>query len=64
MAHVMDVGEEEIIFENEVSTMLGERKRKKFVNMSVIICYRCQKQGHYQFECPGLKKEANYDEFD
>lgn len=44
--------------------MLENGKSKTIFNMNVIICYRCQKRGHYQFECPNLEKEANYDEFD
>lgn len=42
----------------------GRGREKPFINRSVIICYRCKKQGHYQFECPSLEKEANYVEFD
>ncbi|XP_023520805.1 uncharacterized protein LOC111784280 [Cucurbita pepo subsp. pepo] len=36
----------------------GRRRGRSFVNWSAINCFRCGKQGHYQFECPGLEKEA------
>ncbi|KAI5418699.1 hypothetical protein KIW84_043070 [Lathyrus oleraceus] len=42
----------------------GRGRAKPFINRGVIICYRCKKQGNYQFECPSLEKEANYVEFD
>ena len=35
------------------------------MNWSAINYFRCGKQGHYQFECPSLEKEAvNYAEFE
>jgi len=42
----------------------GRGRGRSFVNRSAIICFRCQKQGHYQFECPNLEKEENFTEFD
>ena len=43
----------------------GRGRGRSFVTRSTINCFRCGKQGHYQFECPGLEKEAVNDaEFD
>ena len=42
----------------------GHGRGKSFVNRNAIICFQCQKQGHYQFECPNLEKEANFAEFE
>ena len=42
----------------------GRGRGRSFVNRSTINCFRCGKQGHYQFECLGLEKEVvNYAEF-
>jgi hypothetical protein len=46
------------------SYVRGRGRARPFVNRSAIICYRCQKPGHYQFECSSIEKEANYAEFD
>ena len=32
----------------------GRGRGRTFVNRNAIIYFRCQKQGHYQFECPNL----------
>ncbi|XP_068474602.1 uncharacterized protein [Phaseolus vulgaris] len=37
---------------------------KSFVNRATIQCFRCGKQGHYQFECTSDEKRVNYAEFD
>lgn len=34
------------------------------MNRSTIICFRCGKQGHYQFECTSNENGVNYVEFD
>ena len=37
------------------------RGRYNFVKTTVE-CYRCHKLGHFQYECPTVSKEANYEE--
>ncbi|KAJ1408626.1 Zinc finger, CCHC-type [Sesbania bispinosa] len=39
------------------SYVRGRGRAKTFANRNAIICYRCQKQGHYQFECPNLERK-------
>jgi len=39
-------------------------KGRSFVNRAAVQCFRCGKQGHYQFECTSDEKKVNYAEFD
>ncbi|XP_022991800.1 uncharacterized protein LOC111488339 [Cucurbita maxima] len=52
-------------FQRERGYSRGRERGRSFVNLSAINYFQCGKQEHYQFECPGLEKEAiNYAEFD
>jgi len=62
MACAMDVREE--LSKTSGNYVKRQGRANTFANRNTILCYQCQKQGHYQFECPSLEKEANYVEFD
>lgn len=42
----------------------GRGRGRSFVNRAAIQCFRCGKQGYYQFECTSDENRANYVEFD
>ena len=46
------------------SSYRGRGRGRSFVNRSAINCFKCGKQGHYQFECTSQEKGVNYVEFD
>lgn len=42
----------------------GRGRTKSGNDKATIECFRCHKMGHFQYECPSMKREANYDEFE
>lgn len=48
----------------ERNSFRGRGRGRSFVNRSAINCFKCEKQGHYQFECTSQENGANYVEFD
>lgn len=51
-------------FQRGGNSFRGRGRGRSFVNRAAINCFRCQKLGHYQFECTSLEKKANFAEFD
>jgi len=41
----------------------GGRGRQSF-NKALIECFQCYKLGHFQYECPGVTKQAHYTTFE
>jgi len=38
----------------------GRGRGRQNIDKATVECYYCHKLGHFQYECPKLKKEANY----
>jgi len=42
----------------------GRGRGRQGFSKEMVECYRCHKLGHFQYECPTLEENANYDELD
>jgi len=42
----------------------GRGRGRQPFNKALIECFQCHKLGHFQYECPGVEKQAHYTMFE